>query len=86
MRVATVPAGFAEPCGFSIGSDDGLSRIIEESRETSARLALSVKAAPGVLKRVALWLDAWSMRSYGQDTHAWSAKMEVLRSLKASAQ
>lgn len=41
--------------------------------------------ACGIFTRIALWLDARSLRSYPQDMHSWSAKMETLRALKTSA-
>ena len=38
-----------------------------------------------MLKRIALWLEARSLRSYPLDMHSWSAKMETLRALKTAA-
>ena len=37
----------------------------------------------GFLRHIGLLLDEWSVRGYSHDTHMWSAKMEVLRSLKS---
>ena len=35
-----------------------------------------------LLRQVGIWLDAWCLRGYAQDTHCWPAKIEKLRSLK----
>jgi len=69
MGTMIAPAGFAEPEGFSISAERPLPAM--------------GTARAGLLERVGQWLDAWSMRSYGQDTHAWPAKLQVLRGLKA---
>ncbi len=39
----------------------------------------------GIFKDIGLWLDARSVRSYPQDMHSWSAKVETLRGLKTAS-
>lgn len=40
---------------------------------------------PAFFARIDLWMQAWCLRGYAADTHAWCAKMERLRSLKVTS-
>lgn len=53
-----------------------MGRTTKSSSERKVRI---------LLRRVGVWLDAWCLRGYSQDTHAWSSKIEKLRSLKRTA-
>ena len=38
-----------------------------------------------LLRRIGVWLDAWCLRGYSQDTHCWPAKVERLRTMKRTS-
>jgi len=38
-----------------------------------------------LIRRMGIWLDAWGLRGYPQDTHDWSSKVERLRSMKTTS-
>ena len=54
--------------------------MTQRDRETASERRFRV-----ALRRIGVWLDAWCLRGYTQDTHCWAAKIENLRSLKRDA-
>lgn len=54
-------------------------------------MSVSKKSSPAqrrvriLFRKIGIWLDAWCLRGYSQDTHDWPSKLEKLRSLKKTS-
>lgn len=60
--------------------------VAERAMPMPTRRRANAKSTPdgsAALRRIGVWLDAWSMRGYGQDTHGWHAKTQVLHGVRA---
>ena len=74
-------SGGSEP---SRSAPRGAASSASPGRDPKRPLRLRKRVAV-LVRRMGVWLDAWGLRGYPQDTHDWSSKVERLRSMKTTS-